>query len=110
MKITTLRRNSRRMHFFSQWFGAAVMAVLWLAAANLFAAPAVNWISGGPNYGYPSGAGYVDGDITLYAEYHTPCGIAVDLTGNYLLVADRDNNAVRLDRKSTRLHSSHRCI
>lgn len=95
MKIATLRWGSGRMSISPQWFGA-VMAVLWLATANLFAAPTVNWISGGPNYGYPSGAGYVNGDITTDAEFHTPCGIAVDLTGNYLLVADRDNNAVRV--------------
>ena len=72
------------------------MVTLLLAAANLSAAPIVNWLSGGPNTGHPSGAGYVDGDITTDAEYHTPCGLVMDNSGNYLFVADRDNNAVRL--------------
>ena len=58
--------------------------------------PTVAWLSGGPNTGYLDGIGYVNGDITLEAEYHTPCGIAVDQSGNFILVADRDNNAVRV--------------
>lgn len=75
--------------------GAAVMAVLAMATVNMLAAT-VNWLSGGPNNGYPSGAGYVDGDITDDAEYNTPCGLAIDETGNYLLVADRNNNVIRV--------------
>jgi sugar lactone lactonase YvrE len=66
-----------------------------MTAGNLLATT-VNWISGGPNNGYPSGAGYVDGDIQADAEYNTPSGLAVDLSGNYLLVADRNNNTVRV--------------
>src|ERR1039458_590332 len=96
MKIAFLRRNGGLAKTRSRWFVAIAMAVLCLAEANLFAGATVNWISGGPNYGYPSGAGYVNGDITTDAEYHTPSGLAVDITGNYLLVADRDNNAVRV--------------
>jgi hypothetical protein len=82
--------------FARQSRGVSLMIALLLAAANVFAAPTVNWISGGPNTGYSSGAGYVDGDITADAEYHTPCGIAFDITGQYLFVADRDNNAIRM--------------
>lgn len=77
------------------WGSLAVAAALVLFAGNLFAGT-VTWISGGPNNGYPSGAGYVDGDITQQAEYNTPSGLAIDLSGNYLLVADRNNNAVRV--------------
>jgi len=83
-------------HFSPPSCGTTVMMALLLAASNLSARPVVNWVSGGPNTGLPSGAGYVDGDITLDAEYHTPCGLAMDSTGNYLYVADRDNNAVRV--------------
>ena len=94
--------------FARQLQGASLTTALVLAAASGFAAPAVNWVSGGPNTGYPSGAGYVDGDITLDAEYRTPCGITFDTSGQYLFVADRDNNAIRVldfginwtDRKS----------
>jgi hypothetical protein len=97
MKNAFLRRDGGQMRSSSRWLGASVIAGLLLAAVNLFATGAtVNWVSGGPNYGYPTGAGYADGDITLDAEYHTPCGIAVDLTGNYVFVADRNNNAVRI--------------
>jgi hypothetical protein len=77
----------------------AMTAAFLLAAVNLFATT-VNWISGGPN---PSetgltaqGAGYVDGDITTEAEYNTPRGVAVDVTGNYVILADQGNNAVRV--------------
>jgi len=83
-------------HFIPQSRGVIVMVALLLAAANLSAAPTVSTTSGGPRTGYTSGAGYVDGDITSEAEYHTPCGLVMDSSGNYLFVADRDNNAVRL--------------
>ena len=77
-----------------QSWGVIAMAVT-LAASNLSAAPIVNWFSGGPNNGFPSGAGYADGNTILDAEYHTPCGLAIDSTGNFLFVADRDNNVIR---------------
>lgn len=76
--------------------GIATMAVLWLTTVSLFANATVNWLSGGPSQGYPSGAGYVDGPINNDAQYNTPCGLAIDQTGNYLLVADRNNNAIRV--------------
>jgi hypothetical protein len=74
--------------------GYTVMAAGLLATSSL-SATVVNWVSGGPNNGYPSGAGFSDGDITLEAEYNTPCGLALDGT-NYLYVADRDNDAIRI--------------
>lgn len=76
--------------------GIATMAVLWLTTVSLFANATVNWVSGGPSPGYPTGAGYVNGYIDNDAQYHTPSGLAIDQTGNYLLVADRNNNAVRI--------------
>jgi hypothetical protein len=102
MIAAILKRAERafgQAHFIPQSRGVIVMAALLLATANLFAGATVNWVSGGPNpgegIGLP-GSGYVEGDITYEAEYNTPCGIAVDLTGNYLLVADRNNNAIRV--------------
>jgi hypothetical protein len=76
---------------------AVVTGALTLLAGNL-PATTVTWISGGPNpaEGVPSGAGYVDGDITTDAEYNTPRGLAIDETGNYLFVADQNNNTVRV--------------
>ena len=72
------------------------LAAIWLLSASQLSATTVNWLSGGPNIGYPSGAGHVDGDITLEAEYNTPCGLVMDSSGNYLYLADRENNQVRI--------------
>ena len=99
MRNTILQRAWRtfgQAHFVPQLRGGIVMVALLLAAGKLFAAPTVNWVSGGPNTGFPTGAGFSDGDITLDAEYNTPCGIVMDLTGNLLYVADRENNKVRV--------------
>jgi len=74
---------------------AAASVALLLCAGNLMA-NTVAWISGGPNQGYPTGAGYVDGDMSAEAEYNTPSGLAIDTSGDNLLVADRNNNAVRV--------------
>jgi len=71
-----------------------LVATCFLPITHL-SATTVNWLSGGPNTGYPSGAGHVDGDITLDAEYNTPCGLVMDSSGNYLFVADRENNQIR---------------
>jgi len=98
MRTTFLERTRRafgQLDFITRWHHAFTLAALVLTTATLPAAPTVNWLSGGPSSKYPSGAGFVDGDITLSAEYHTPCGLAIDSTGNFLFVADRDNNAVR---------------
>ncbi|MGA2242907.1 MAG: hypothetical protein ABSH11_12860 [Verrucomicrobiota bacterium] len=102
MRAAILKRAWRafgQAHFIPQSRGVIVMVALLLTAANLFAGATVNWVSGGPNpyegIGLP-GSGNVDGDITYEAEYNTPCGLAIDNSGNYLYVADRDNNEVRL--------------
>jgi len=98
MRATFLEHTRRafgHLDFITRWHHAVSLAALMLTTATLSAAPTVNWLSGGPSTKYPSGAGFVDGDITLDAEYHTPCGMAIDSTGNFLFVADRDNNAVR---------------
>lgn len=67
---------------------AAAAAAMLFCAGNLLA-NTVTLLSGGP------GAGYVDGDITTQALFNTPSGLAIDSSGNYLFVADRNNNAVR---------------
>jgi streptogramin lyase len=103
MRATLLKRASRafsQTHFIRQSRSIIVMVALLLATASLSAGTVVNWVSGGPNSSNPAGVGvngdgYRDGDTILDAEYHTPCGIAMDSGGNYLFVADRDNNAIR---------------
>ena len=104
MRATLLKRAWRTFGhapFAPQSRGGIVMVALLLAAANLSAGTVVNWVSGGPNPFEPAGVGvngdgYRDGDTILDAEFNTPCGIAVDITGNFLLVADRNNNAIRV--------------
>ena len=78
----------------ARWMVTPVL--LWLSTASLFANATVAWLSGGPSTYFPSGAGYVDGTINDDVQYHTPCGLAMDQSGNYLLVADRDNNQIRV--------------
>ena len=97
MKTTFLKRPWRGWG--TTALGYAVIAAGLLATSSL-SATVVNWVSGGPNPSEPAGVGvngdgYRDGDIILDAEYNTPCGLAMDGT-NYLYVADRDNDAVRL--------------
>lgn len=69
--------------------GGAAMGALTLLAGNLLAT-SVAYVSGGP------GPGYVDGDLAQQAFFNTPRGLAIDETGNYLFVADQNNNTVRL--------------
>ena len=108
MRTTILERAGRavgRAHFIPQSRGAIVLAALLLAATNLFGGATKThalWVSGGPNPGVPNlnanGAclkGPINGDIQADAEYNTPCGIAVDITGQNLYVADRGNHSIR---------------
>ncbi|MBI5385043.1 MAG: chitobiase/beta-hexosaminidase C-terminal domain-containing protein [Verrucomicrobia bacterium] len=71
----------------------AGLAVL-LAVASARAASVVS-VGGGPLEGYPSAAGYIDGDTAAVSQFNGPSGLALDSTGNYLFVADRNNNALR---------------
>ena len=96
MRTPILKRAWRafgQTHFVRRSRSIIVMLALLLAAASLFASPSVTTLGGGnPNVGY---AGYEDGVTLNQALFHTPCGIALDGTGQYLFVADRDNNAIR---------------
>ncbi len=94
-----LKRVSRafgQTHLVRQSQGIALMAALLLAATNLVAAPAVATLGGGNPSAKPKYIGNVDGITLSQALFHTPCGISMDATGDYLLVADRDNNAIRM--------------
>jgi DNA-binding beta-propeller fold protein YncE len=75
---------------------SAVAAVWLLAAANLMAMPLVDTLTGGPFQGKKHDYwGYVNGDTAAVAKFNTPIGLAINSSGNYLYVADRDNNAIR---------------
>ena len=103
MRTIILKRASRafgQTHFIRQSLGIIAMVALLLAAANLFAIGIPTGVSvttlggGNPNVN-PKYLGYVDGNTLNQALFHTPCGLALDSSGQYLLVADRDNSAIR---------------
>ena len=100
MRTTILKRAWRAFgpaHFFPQSRVAIVMAALLLATTNLFATATVILLSGGPNPPLKiTSSGYVNGDITTNSVYNAPAGIAADLSGDFLFVADSSNNAIRL--------------
>ncbi|MCX6915927.1 MAG: hypothetical protein NT167_23255, partial [Verrucomicrobia bacterium] len=98
-----------------RWASGAALAaaLLLLATANLRAgAPngvVVGSVCGGgtsPFYGYVEGN---PADSTI-AKFHTPIGLALDSTGNYLYVAEQANNAIRvvnLPSSSTHFNSTY---
>ena len=91
MKTTFLKRPWRGCG--TTALGYVLIAAGLLATSNLMATntnmPVVTTLGGG------MGTGYIDDCSTLYAQFHTPIGLAIDSSDNYLFVADRDNNAVR---------------
>src|SRR5882724_8430702 len=74
------------------WSGA--MLALMLAGVSVQALPTVTTLGGGsPVTPYN---GYVDGDTHGAAKFNNPVGLAIDPANSYLLVADRDNDAIRV--------------
>ena len=102
MKTTILSRPWRAAGYASsalRGVGAALLSAFLLAPASLLAASTtvqVSTLTGGPFQFNSPPYGYVDGDTAAVAQFHTPIGLAMDSTGNYLFVADRDNNAIRV--------------
>ena len=99
MRSAILKRAWRafgQTRFIPQSRGVIVVVALLLAAANLFASPVVNTLGGGSPNVKPKYLGYEDGNTLKQALFHTPCGLALDSTGQYLFVADRDNSKVRI--------------
>ena len=56
----------------------------------------VTTLTGGPSQANKKFFGYVDGDTKAEAQFHTPMGLAFDAGRTTLVVADRDNNVIRL--------------
>ena len=95
------RRAFGQAHSSPQSRGVIVMAASLLAATHLVASPVVNTLGGGNPHVNPKYLGYSDGTTLSQALFHTPYGLAMDSTGQYLFVADRDNNLIRyLDLKA----------
>ena len=102
MKTATLLRVGPG-NIAARWFGLLAIAGLLLGAASLQAQSSktettVTTLGGGPQY-YNSGGSFGSSNSvygTLYSQFHTPSGLAYDSSVDYLYVADRDNNAIRL--------------
>jgi hypothetical protein len=56
----------------------------------------VNTLGGGPLEKGKPAYGYADGTTLQQAQFNNPFGCALDTTGRYLYVADRDNNKIRI--------------
>src|SRR5665213_2108552 len=77
-------------------YGAVVMLALFLGAAHLTAQTVVKTLGGGPLNDPNVWAGYSDGNTASDSQFNTPCGIAMDISGRYLVLADKGNNAIRI--------------
>ena len=77
-----------------RWALALLLGVLVQATA--FAQTAVVTIGGGPNDAHPStAAGSDDGNTLQTAQFNTPGGLVLDISGRYLYLADTLNGAIR---------------
>jgi hypothetical protein len=72
-----------------------ILLAVFLTSSGM-AAPTVTTLTGGPSQANKKFFGYVDGDTKALAQFHTPIGLAFDSSRTTLVVADRDNNVIRL--------------
>lgn len=80
--------------FARRWTLALLLGVLVQVAA--VAQTTVTTIGGGPNQGHPStAAGSDDGNTLQTAQFNTPGGMVLDISGRYLFLADTVNGAIR---------------
>ena len=99
MKTTLFRRAGNAV-----WTGSAAMRVRritlttlsFVMAASALMATEVTTITGGSATGYPKYRGYLDGNTAETAKFNGPTALAFDSTGNFLYVADKNNNAIRV--------------
>jgi len=94
MKMIIFKHRWRSATRFS--FVPGILSALLVTCSGLIAAPTVTTLTGGPSQANHKFFGYVDGDTKTFAQFHTPIGLAFDSAANFLVVADRDNNAIRL--------------
>lgn len=74
--------------------GFLVLVMLFLLPL-LHGETTIDTLGGGPLKGKPA-YGYADGSTLQEAQFNNPFGCALDITGRYLYVADRDNNSLRI--------------
>jgi len=75
---------------------SGAMLAWMLAGVSAQALPTVTTLGGGNPNVNPKYLGYSDGDTLHQALFHTPCGLAITPDESQLLIADRDNNVVRI--------------
>ena len=75
---------------------AIALILLGLVGTPLNAQTTVTTLGGGDPNVSPKYLGYRDGNTLHQALFHTPSGLAMDNTGQWLFVADRDNSAIRM--------------
>ncbi len=93
MKIAFPWQAYRQIRFGSRLAVFAMTVAFLLATVNLFAATTATTVELVGGQGQP---GYANGDTYHQALFNTPCGLALDPSGTQMLVADRDNNKIRL--------------
>ena len=75
---------------------ASALGLVLGGVTQLSAEGSVQTLGGGPWQGNPVAYGWRDGVTATEAQFHTPSGLAMDPTGRFLYVADRDNGALRV--------------
>ncbi|HTI97699.1 MAG TPA: FN3 associated domain-containing protein [Dongiaceae bacterium] len=94
--LLRLRKLPRRLGL-RRVCATAILALLATLLLPNSQATTVKTITGGPTQNNPNSYfGYADGAIVGYAQFHTPYGLAIDSSGKYLFIADRDNDAIRM--------------
>ena len=78
----------------ARWALALLLSAI--AATDAFAQATVTTIGGGPNQSNQSSAnGFVDGNTLQTAQFDTPGGLVLDISGRFLFLADTVNGAIR---------------
>ena len=94
MMSATLTAGERRGPPARRWALALLVGVLVQGAA--LAQTTVVTIGGGPNQQNQATAnGFVDGNTLQTAQFNTPGGLVLDISGRYLYLADTVNAAIR---------------
>lgn len=97
MKKGTLGQICGLTFFGKKCRSLALLSLALLAVGGLNAAPVVKTLSGGPSAAnLNSSSGYSDGNTASEVQFNTPSGMSLDSSGTLLVIADRDNNAIRI--------------
>ena len=94
MSVTQTAGGQRGSQSAARWALAWLLGALLSGAA--LAQTTVTTIGGGPNQAHPNTpAGSDDGNTLQTAQFNTPGGLVLDISGRYLFLADTVNGAIR---------------